>query len=53
MLEESLSDVNKARHGLKVVMPRAKVPEGFDYWCKGGIPCFCIRGKFLNVSRFG
>jgi hypothetical protein len=30
-------------------MSRAKVPEWFDHRRKGGIPCFWIRGKLLNV----
>ncbi|WJX64589.1 hypothetical protein P8452_49349 [Trifolium repens] len=30
-------------------MPKTKVPEWFDYICKGGIPCFWVRGKFPNV----
>ncbi|KAK2377696.1 TMV resistance protein N [Trifolium repens] len=42
--------VKKERYGLKILMPKTKVPEWFDYICKGGIPCLWVRGKFPNVA---
>ncbi|PNY05099.1 TMV resistance protein N [Trifolium pratense] len=42
--------VKKERHGLEIVMPRTKVPEWFDYRCKGGVPCLWVHGNFPNVA---
>jgi hypothetical protein len=42
--------VKKERYGLEIEMPKTKVPEWFDYICKGGIPCLWVRGKFPNVA---